>query len=106
MKQALRKTVVTLKILIIQEAAQRATLLMYVSKNVNGANLGSDIDGGNAIEAAQRVEAWDSCWGIRQFQQLGAGAVTVWRKLRILKMLCNETVSVIKSTSIFFASNA
>ena len=77
--------------MIIQEAAQRATLLMYVSKNVNGANLGSDIDGGNAIEAAQRVEAWDSCWGIRQFQQLGAGAVTVWRKLRILKMLCNET---------------
>ena len=63
----------------------------YVSKNVNGANLGSDIDGGNAVEAAQRVEAWASCWGIRQFQQLGAGAVTVWRELRRLKALCNET---------------
>jgi hypothetical protein len=62
----------------------------YVSKNVNGANLDSDIDGGNAIEAAQRVEAWASCWGIRQFQQLGAGAVTVWRELRRLRALCNE----------------
>jgi len=63
----------------------------YVSKNVNGANLDSDIDGGNAIEASQRVEAWASCWGIRQFQQLGAGAITVWRELRRLKALCNET---------------
>lgn len=59
----------------------------YVSKNVNGANLDSDIDGGNAIEASQRVEAWASCWGIRQFQQIGAGSVTVWRELRRLREL-------------------
>jgi len=60
-------------------------MLKYILKNMRSHGIeGEQSDEGNirSDDSAERVEAWATAWGIRQFQQVGGHSVTVWRELR------------------------
>lgn len=73
----------------------------YIAKNIdgldaNGQCVGIDKDTGRTfVDAAERVQAWKSRFGIRQFQFLGGVSITVWREIRRLKDSIPETFTKI-----------
>lgn len=70
-----------------------AYVAKYISKSVGGSlDVGAHIDHDEqgrpmqvnraGFTGAQRVDAWASLWGIRQFQFIGLPSVGLWRELR------------------------
>lgn len=75
----------------------------YVGKNIDDSQGAAfdeegavDLTGDSLTTPCQRVDAWASVWGIRQFQGLGMPPVTVWRELRRVKEQADEAPEYVR----------
>lgn len=72
-------------------------VVKYVSKNIDGEGIEHDSYGKEATSSAVRIKVWASCWGIRQFQQIGGVGVTQWRELRRLSKITDQSLDWVEA---------
>lgn len=85
------------KVEYIDQAKGSATgyIMKYIYKNIDGEGIEYDSYGKDASSSAIRIKVWASCWGIRQFQQIGG--VTPWRELRRLDTIKDPSLDWIEA---------
>jgi hypothetical protein len=83
-----RKRRYTAKLLTDPCGSPVAYVAKYIAKGLDGYRVqGYDEDKEERYtddSSAERVDAWASCWGIRQYQTIGMPPISQWRELRRL----------------------